>query len=140
MLISILMSKIIFMKYSSPVRPKLVPKLKMLRIDWNLAHLTFQISRSWFWSQILFLLNFYHMFGRNWSQNYSEFIEIWAQPIFQISRSQFWCQKYLPPVRPKLVPKFKVLRIFSNLVHSIVQICQSQFWCQKWFLWNISTC
>ena len=33
MLISILMSKIIFMKYSPPVRPKLVPKLKMLRID-----------------------------------------------------------------------------------------------------------
>ena len=40
--ISILMSKIIFMKYLPPVRSKLVPKLKMLRIYWNLAHLIFK--------------------------------------------------------------------------------------------------
>ena len=32
MVIFILMSKIIFMKYLSPVIPKLVPKLKMVRI------------------------------------------------------------------------------------------------------------
>ena len=33
------MLKIIFMKYLLPVRPKLVSKLKMLRIYWNLAKL-----------------------------------------------------------------------------------------------------
>ena len=42
--ISILMSKIIFMKYLPPAEPKL-PKLKMLRIQWNLGHLIFQIYR-----------------------------------------------------------------------------------------------
>ena len=59
-------------------------------------------------------------------------------------------KKYLPPVRPKLIPKLKILNFFSKiickflanvrpncLVHSIFQICQSKFWCQKWFLWNI---
>ena len=30
---SILMSKVIFMKYLPPVRPKVVPKLKILRIS-----------------------------------------------------------------------------------------------------------
>ena len=35
--ISILMSKIYFMKYLPPVRPKLFPKLKMLIIYWNFA-------------------------------------------------------------------------------------------------------
>ena len=29
------MSEVIFMKYLPPVMPKLVPKLKMLRIYWN---------------------------------------------------------------------------------------------------------
>ena len=43
--------------------------------------------------------------------------------------------KYLPPVWPKLVPKLKVLRIYSDLAHSILQRCG--FWCQKCFLWNI---
>ena len=33
--ISILMSKIVFMKYLPPVKPKSAPKLKMLRIYWN---------------------------------------------------------------------------------------------------------
>ena len=33
------MSKIIFKKHLSPVRPKLVPKFKMLRIYRNLANL-----------------------------------------------------------------------------------------------------
>ena len=42
--------------------------------------------------------------------------------------------EYLPPARPKLVPKLKVFRIYRNLAHSIVQICQFQFWCRKFFL------
>ena len=46
-------------------------------------------------------------------------------------------KKFSPTVRPKLVPKLKVLRIYWNLAHSIFQICQSKFWCQKWFSWNI---
>ena len=73
------MSKIIFMKYLPPVRPKMVLKIKMLRIYWSLALVIFRISRSQFWSQKLFLLSTYHLFGPNWSQNSncSEFIEIW---------------------------------------------------------------
>ena len=35
------------MKYSPSVRSKLALKLKMLRINWNLAYLIFQIC--WFW-------------------------------------------------------------------------------------------
>ena len=77
--ISILMWKIIFMKYLPPVRPKVVTKLKVLRIYWNLANIIFQISRSWFWCQKLFSLNTYHLFVPKWSQNLkcSEFTEIW---------------------------------------------------------------
>ena len=67
MLISILMSKIIFHKYFPSVRPKLIPKLKMLRIYWNLTHLIFWISWSPFWCQKWFSLNIYHLLGPNWS-------------------------------------------------------------------------
>ena len=45
MKISILMLKIIFMKHLLPVRHKLVPKLKLLRVHCKLAHLKFQIYR-----------------------------------------------------------------------------------------------
>ena len=81
----ILMSKIFFKKYLPPVRHKLVPKLKMHRIYWNLANVIFRISRSRFWCHRLFLLNIYHLFGPNWSQNlkYSEFIEIWPNWYFK---------------------------------------------------------
>ena len=48
MLITILMSKITFMKCLPPVRTKLVSKLKMLRIYLNLTHLIFQICLSQF--------------------------------------------------------------------------------------------
>ena len=44
--ISILMSKIIFIKYLPPVQPKLVPKSKVLRIYWNLTHSIFRICQS----------------------------------------------------------------------------------------------
>ena len=42
LLIAHLISKIIFMKYLAPAWPKLVPRLKMVRIYWNLG--TFDIS------------------------------------------------------------------------------------------------
>ena len=68
-LISILTSKVFFIKYLPLLWPKLVPKLKVLRVYWNLAHLIFRISWSQFWCQRLFSLNTYHFFGPNWSQN-----------------------------------------------------------------------
>ena len=45
MSIFILNSNITFMKYFAPVRSKLVPKLKMLRVNWNLVHLLFRLYR-----------------------------------------------------------------------------------------------
>ena len=48
MLISILMSKIFFMKYLPPVPLISVPKLKMPRIYWNMAYFIFQICQSQF--------------------------------------------------------------------------------------------
>ena len=89
--ISVLMLKNIFIKYLPPVRPKLVPRLKMLRIYWNLAYLMFQISRSRFWCQKLFLLNTYHLFSPNWYQNWkcSEFIETWHIRYFKYAILDF---------------------------------------------------
>ena len=83
-----MLSKMIFVKNLPPVRAKLVPKLKVLRVYWNLAQLIFRIFRSRFWFQKLFLLNTYNLFGPNWSQNEkcSEFIEIW--------HIRFWCRKW----------------------------------------------
>ena len=77
-LISILMSKLSFIKYLPLVKPKLIPKLKKLRMYWNLSHETFQICRSWFWCQKWFLVNIYHLLGLNWSQNLKlgDFIEV----------------------------------------------------------------
>ena len=91
MAISILMSKTIFKKYLPPIHPKLVLKLKGIRIYWNLAQLIFQISRSRFWCQKLFLLNTYHLFGPNWSQNEkcSEFIETWHIRYFKYTSLNF---------------------------------------------------
>ena len=124
--------------------PNLVPKVKMLRIYWNLAHLIFQIT----WSQNFNVKdNFYEMFPtclaqigpktRN-TQNLLKFgtSHIWNIPI-SILMSKIIFIKYLPPVRPKLVLVSKVLRIYWNLAYSIFQICQSQLWCEKWFLSNI---
>ena len=115
-LISISMSKMIFMKYLPPVRPKLVPKSKMLRIYWNLAHLIYGIFQSQIWYQKLFLSNIYHLLGPNWSKNkkYSEFIEIWHIWYFKHANFDvnFFFIKYLPIARPQLVQKWKILRIY----------------------------
>ena len=89
--ISILTSNIVFIKYLPPVRPKLVVKLKVLRIYWNLAHFVFRISRSRFWCQKLFSLNTYHLFGPNSFQNLkcSGFIEIWHIRYFKYANLYF---------------------------------------------------
>ena len=78
LLIADIMSKIIFMEYLPPVRPKLVLKLKMLRIYWNLAHYTFQICQCKLWCRKWFLWNIYQLLCPNWSQKWkiAEFIEI----------------------------------------------------------------
>ena len=101
--ISVLMSKIIFIKYLTPVRPKLVPKLKL------------KVLRIYLKADKFDILN---------------------MPI-SILMSKIIFIKYLPPVRPKLVPKLKMLRIYCSLTELIYQISRSQFWCQKWFLLNI---
>ena len=132
--ISILMSKIIFMKYLLTVRPKLVTKFKILRIYWNLAELTFEICQSQFWCQILFSVKTHPLFGPNCSKNQkcSKLIEIWhiqyANPNMPIAilTSKMIFIKYLPPGRPKLVPKLKMLKIYSDLAHLIFQIYQFQ--------------
>ena len=141
--VSIFMSKIIFIKYLAPVRPKLVPKLKVIRICWNLAYSIFLIRQPRFWCQKWFLWIIYLLLGPNWSQNQecSGLLKFGTYDISNISISLLMSKiifiKYLPLVRRKLVAKLKVLIIYWNLAHSIFQICQSKFWCQKWFLWNI---
>ena len=95
----------------------------------------------------MILSNLYQLLDPNWSQNEkcSEFIEIWPNWYFKfgtfdmlnmlisILMSKIILIKYLPPVRPKLVPKLKVLRIYWNLAYSTFKIWQPRFWCQKWF-------
>ena len=103
------MSKIIFLKYLPPVRPKLVPNLKMLRIYWILG--TFDISNI----QIFILM--------------SKIIFI------KYVLNTYYFHETL--VQPKLMPRLKVLRVYWNSAHSIFQIYRSWFWCQKWFLLNI---
>ena len=49
--------KLIFIKHVPLVWPKLIPKLKVLRIYWNLAHSIFQIYQSRLWCQKWFLWN-----------------------------------------------------------------------------------
>ena len=89
--ISILMSIANYIRYLPPVRAKLVTKLKVLRICWNLAHSIFQICKSQSWCQKWFLLNIYHLLGTNWSQNWkcSGFIEIWHIWYFEYSDLDF---------------------------------------------------
>ena len=56
LLIAHIMSKMIFMKYLPPGTLKMVPKLKMLRIYQNLAHLISQVRRSlFFFSKMIFI-------------------------------------------------------------------------------------
>ena len=119
--IYILMSKTIFKKYLRTVGPKLVPKLKVLTIYWNLAQLIFWTSWSRSWCQKLFLLD-----NTCWAQigpkiestqNLLKFgtIDISSVTIF-ILMSKIVFIKYLLPVRSKMVPNW--YQIGTNLVVS----------------------
>ena len=130
------------MKYLPPARPKIVPKSKMLRIYWKLAHLIFRISWSWFWCQNVLLLNTYHCSAQIGSkiksaQNLLKFgtFDISNMPISILMTKMIFI-KSLQPVRPKLFPKLKIFLIYWNLVHLIFRISRSQFWCQKLFFIN----
>ena len=118
MTISILMSKMIFIKHLPPVRPKLVPKQKVLRIYWNLAHSVFQICQSWFWCGKLFLLNIYP----NCSQTYKcpEFIEIWHIWYFKYTNLDFNVKNdFLSHIYQLLAPNWS-----QNEKHSeFIEIC-----------------
>ena len=126
------MSKIIFMKYLPPVRPKMVPKLKMLRIYWNLVHVVFWISQSRIRCQKL-LITCLNQIGPKIksAQNLLKFgtFDISNMPV-SILMSKMIFIKCLPRITPNLVPKLKMLRIYWNLAHLNIQ---SQFWSQKLF-------
>ena len=103
--ISILMSKIIFIEYILPVQPKMVPKSKVLRIYWNLAHSIFQICQSGFWCQKWVLWHIYQLPGQ-----VNPKTEIALKFIFNISsirilamRSEKSFIENLLHVMPKLV-------------------------------------
>ena len=139
------MSKIIFIKYLPPVRPKLVPKLKVIRICWNLAYSIFQICQPRFWCQKCFLWIIYLLLGPNWSQN-QECSGLLKFGTFDISNipisllmSKIIFIKYLPLVRCKLVAKLKVLIIYWNLAHSIFQYVNLNFDVKNGF-YEIFTC
>ena len=91
---SISMSKIIFKKYLPPVRPKLVPKLKILRIYWNLGK--FDISNipiSILMSKIIFIKR---LPVRPRLVPKLKVLRIYwnlSNSIFKIYQSGFWCQK-----------------------------------------------
>ena len=117
--ISILMSKIIFKKHLPFVRPKLVPKLKKIKIYWSLVHLIFQICRSWFWRQKYFLLNIYQLLCPNWSQNKKMLRIYWnlAEVTFQKCRSQFRCPKsFLLSIYYLLGPNWSKIKSVQNLL------------------------
>ena len=134
------MSKIIFMKYLPLVQPKLVPKLKMLGLYWNLAHLRFYD----------FDFNakniFYEIFTTCLTQISPKIKN--AQNLFKFGRfgilktsisillSKTIFIKFLTPVRPKLEPELKLSRIYWKLANSTFQIYQFRLYFQKLFSWS----
>ena len=89
-----IMSKIIFMKYLPPVRPKMIPKLKMPRIYWNLTRDISNIPISVFMSKIIFI----KYLPTAWPKLVPKLKVLriyWnlAHWIFRICQSRFWCQK-----------------------------------------------
>ena len=131
------------MKYLPFLWPKFIPKLKVLRIYWNLANSIFQICQYRFWCQKWFLWNTYLLLAqigprKKIAQGLLKFgtFDISNIPIL-ILMSKINFIKYLPLLWPKLVLKWKMIRIYWSLTHSIFQICKSEFWSQKWSLWNV---
>ena len=87
------LSKIIFIKYLPSARPKLIPKLKILKIYWNLAHLISSTPIS----NVKDI--FYEIFSpvRPKLALKLKIPRIYynlAYLIFQIFGSRFWCQKW----------------------------------------------
>ena len=94
--ISILMSKIVFIKYLPPVRPKLVPKLKMLRMYLYLG--TFDILNSPI-SGLMQKIIFMKYLPPVWPKLVTKLKVLriyWnlANLLFQICQSRFWYQKW----------------------------------------------
>ena len=94
--ISILISKMVFMKHFPPVRPKLVPKFKMFRIYWNLGKVDISnipiLILMW---KIIFMKNLIHV--RLKLVPKLKVLRIYwnlAHSMFQICQSRFWCQKW----------------------------------------------
>ena len=136
LLIAHIMSKMIFMKYLPPVRPKMVPKSKMLRIYWNFP--TCDISNiliSILLSKIIFIKYLRPAWPRFFPK--LKMFKIYWNLAHSILMLKMIFIKYLPPARPKLAPKLKMLRIYWNLAHLIFRISPSRFWCQRLFLLNI---
>ena len=126
LLIAHIMSKVIFMKYLPPARPKMVSKLKMQRIYWKLVHVVFWISKSRFRCQKLLITCLTQIGPKIKSaQNLLKFgtFDISNMPI-PILMSKMTLMKYLPPVRLKIFPKLNMFRIYRNLAHLIFQVCQ----------------
>ena len=134
LLIAHIISKTIFKKYLPPVGPKLVPKLTMLRIYWNLTHLIFRVSQCWNFDVKDY---FYQIFSIclaqicpkiKRTQNLLKFgtLDILNIPVL-ILMSKIIFMKYLPSVRRKLVPKLKRLRIYWNSAQFIFRIFRSRF-------------
>ena len=118
LLIAHIMSKVIFMKYLLPVRSKMVPKLKMLRIYWNLVHVVFWISQSRFRCQKVLITCLTQIGPKIKSaQNLLKFgtLDILNTSISTLMSKMIFI-KYLLPARPKLVPKWKMLRIYWNWI------------------------
>ena len=131
--ILILMSKIIFVKkYLLPVgqnwsqNRKYSEFIEIWQIKYfKYVNLNFNVKNN-FYEKI-----FTTCWAKNWSRNWkcSELIEIWHIWSFKYTHLDFNVKiiftKYLPIVKPKLVPKSKILGIFWKLTHLLFQVCQS---------------
>ena len=88
------------MKYLPPAAPKLVQKLKMLRIYLNLTHLMFKYVSL----DLHVKNNFYQIFTTCQTHISPKFIKIWHIDISNtpilILMSKMVFMKYLPAVRP----------------------------------------
>ena len=106
-----------------PVRLKLVPVLKSGQSLLKLGIfdiLNIPISNLMLKKRFI---NNYQLLGQNWSQNkkYSKFVEIWANWYFTYADFDFNVKKtmmnYLPPVKPKLISRLKMLIVYWKLAY-----------------------
>ena len=111
------MSKMIFIKYLPTIRSKLVQSaqnlLKFGTFDISIVPISYLMSKMIF---IKYLPLVYKLVPNLKSaQNLLKFgtFGISNMPIL-ILMSKIIFIKYLPPARPKLVPKLKMLRTYSN--------------------------